>query len=79
MRLRAWIKRQGKGAISQLAAASGVSYTTVHAVARDKQRVKHVEIAEKISAATGGAVSVLELIAEPPAPKLKRKPVRRAA
>lgn len=70
MRLRMWVKRQGKGEISRLARVSGLSYPTVHALAHDKQEAKG-ETALKLSAATGGAVSVAELCT---LPKRKRKP-----
>lgn len=77
MRLAAWVKRKGKGAISQLAAASGVTYPTVHALAHDKQAAEY-ETAKKISAATDGAVSIPELCELPP-PARKRKRARKAA
>jgi hypothetical protein len=55
-----WIKREGKGALSRVMYDSRVSYMTVLR-ARDGHRVK-IDIARKLSRATGGEVSVAELV-----------------
>jgi hypothetical protein len=75
MRLRAWCKRRGKGAIAQLVRATGISYPTIHAYAHDKQ-VARRHNAKKVSAATGGAVSIDEL-EELPTPKPAKQASRR--
>lgn len=74
MRLRTWVKRAGKGAISQLAKATGLSYPTVHELAHDKRTAKP-RTAKLISIATGGAVSLDELFELPRV--TKRKPIKR--
>lgn len=60
MRLRLWVRREGKGAMRRLALATGLSYQTVWELARDKRRAKP-DTAALISAATGGEVSSDEL------------------
>lgn len=77
MRLRAWVKMEGEGAMARLACVTGLSYQTIHALARDKHPAKPAS-ARLISAATGGAVSFVELCDEVPA-KRKRVKRRRAA
>jgi len=75
MRLSAWVRSRGKGAIWELARLTGVSYPTIHALAHDKRAAKY-GTALKISEATGFAVSVSELCELPAAP---RRPKRKRA
>lgn len=63
MRLRVWLKKTGTS-IRQLALLADVSYPTAFAYAHDRQRAQE-PTAQKVSKATGGAVSVLELMTLP--------------
>lgn len=87
MRLRAWVKDAGKGAIARLARQTGISYQTIHALAAAgcTQRARY-DNAKRISEATDGAVSIAELCelprvraAEADARAAKRKRRRRRA
>jgi hypothetical protein len=71
MLLQEWIERQGRGAITRLARLSGLNYTTVYYPAYGAP-VKTYDAAKRISAATGGAVSIQELC-EPGVAPTKRK------
>lgn len=88
MRLFQWVSKQaGKGALTRLQLQSGVAYTTIHKIY--KGRPARYETAVKLSACTGGAVSIAELCEALPAgmtpPELrpskpaKRKPAAKAA
>lgn len=61
MRLRTWVRRKGRGAMWRLARATGLSYPTVHRIARDKQ-VPRVDTARLISRATRGEVTIADLM-----------------
>jgi hypothetical protein len=63
MRVRAWLKKTGTS-IRQLALLADVSYPTTHELVRNDE-AKTKLTARKISAATGGAVSVMELLTPP--------------
>jgi DNA-binding transcriptional regulator YdaS (Cro superfamily) len=76
MRLRAWVKLEGEGEMTRLARATGLSYQTIHALARDKHPAS-APSARLICAATGGAVSFVELTDE--VPTRRRAKRRRAA
>lgn len=76
MRLREWVTAGGKGAISRLVAVTGLTYPTIHALARDKRRARY-ETAAIICAATGGVVSIAELCELPrraPRRRLRKRP-----
>lgn len=76
MRLRTWVKRQGRGAITRLAEATGLTYQTVWNHVHEKcANGAERPTAKLISAATGGAVSIDEL----EEPRCARKPRSRAA
>lgn len=80
MLLSQWIQRQGHGAITRLASATGLNYTTVFYPCHGDP-VKTYDVAKRISAATGGLVSIEELCepAEDTAQKRKRTVVRSSA
>jgi hypothetical protein len=52
---------QGKGERARIARKAGLSWLTVDAIAKGEQR-PHVETAQRIEAATDGAVSAIELL-----------------
>lgn len=52
-----WARQRGRGAYTELLRASRVSYTSVLKAARDGLPVTY-EVAEQLSAATGGAVPI---------------------
>ena len=82
MRLRTWIKAAGHGAIAELARQAGVSQSFLSTLVNDRRAVKHYGTAARISAATGGAVSIDELCKLPPPkrrPAMKRKRKRSTA
>lgn len=67
MDLSAYFAGAGKGAKTRVARDTGLAYSTIHAIERGRWRPR-VETAEKISGATGGAVTVHELLGlAPPA------------
>jgi DNA-binding transcriptional regulator YdaS (Cro superfamily) len=70
MLLATWAALRGWGALSWLARESGVTYPTVHAIARGARRASY-KTAIKLSEATGGAVTVAELCESPQPPKQK--------
>jgi hypothetical protein len=84
MRLSQWIEIKGRGEIQRIHMATGIAYTTVHALAHDQRRAQW-DNAELISAETGQAVTVADLcgplptkappppLAAPPKSKRKRK------
>ena len=59
MKLDAWLRKQGHGAIERLARAAGVSRGAVKAGARGEVRL--VDVAKAIEAATERQVTVAEL------------------
>jgi DNA-binding transcriptional regulator YdaS (Cro superfamily) len=61
MRLATWAALRGWGALSWLSRESGVSYNTIHAIARGARR-PIPQTATRIEKATGGAVSAHELL-----------------
>lgn len=62
MRLWEWIEREGEGAKSRLHLDSRVSYQTIHDIVARRRPMRDREKARAISAATGGEVSVAELM-----------------
>lgn len=62
MYLSEYVTREGRGALSRIQRETGLAYTTVFRAARGRA-IKKYEVARRISAATGGAVSVEELCA----------------
>jgi hypothetical protein len=67
MRLREWVENRGRGELVRLMHATRVAYTTLHKLANDQNTARY-PTAKKISAATGGAVSIAELCELPPPP-----------
>ena len=61
MDLAEWLEGQPRGAVSALSRSSGISMLTIRRV-RDGMRLRSVTVAEKLSAATDGAVPVSVLI-----------------
>jgi len=59
--LQEYLSKQGHGAKAQLRADTGLAYSTIHWIAAGRTRPK-IETARAISEATGGAVSVAELL-----------------
>lgn len=62
MRLATWAALRGRGALKWLERASGVSYGTIHKLARGGHRASY-PTAKAIEQATGGAVTADELCA----------------
>ena len=73
MRLREWVKAEGHGAIAELARRAGVSASFLSTLVSEKRVVIEYPTAQRISDATGGAVSIEELCTA------KRQRRRRAA
>lgn len=65
MRMPEYIKDKPRGEKARLARVSGLAYGTVHNVCNG-ELLKTYDAAEKLSAATGGVVSIDELC-KPPA------------
>lgn len=63
MRLRAWLRREGKS-IAWLARVTGLSYPTVFARVHEKHEAE-ARTAQRISAATGGEVTLEDLLCPP--------------
>lgn len=79
MRLDQWIKREGHGAKARLALATGLKFNTILYLAQGKH-VPSGRTALLIESATGGEVTVRELlVAKPRAAKPKAKPKRKRA
>ena len=70
MNLAAYVKLQGDGEMTRLHRASGVSYTTIWKVAKKGHFLDSYDSAKRLSAATGGVVSIAELCEQP---RKKRK------
>ena len=64
MRLPEYVQKADRGVISRLSRESGLAYATVHACSKGRL-LKRYETASRLSAATGGVVSVAELC-DPP-------------
>lgn len=85
MHLSEWVRLHGYGEMSRLAAATGLGYQTIHELV-NTSRTARGETAARISKATGGAVTVAELVVKRRGArkakrlvKLKRKAETRAA
>lgn len=63
MRLHEYFEKKGSKTPQEIAEESGVSYTTVKS-ARRGMAIKLYDVAQRISAATGGKVTVRELCEE---------------
>lgn len=63
MLLRVWLEREGWGSRERLARKAGVSRMTIRT--GELREIRRIEIARKVSEATGGEVTVDELV--PPA------------
>lgn len=61
MKLKEWVERRGRGAISLLQRRTGLAYTTVFYAVRNGP--KRVDTAAKLARATDGEVSVDDMIA----------------
>lgn len=62
MNLRTWVEQEGKGALSRLQRATGLAYTTVLRV--HEGRGGNSRTLLKIQEATGGKVTVAEMMPE---------------
>jgi hypothetical protein len=71
MRLREWVRKRLRGELTRLQLATGVAYTTLHKLAHDEHEATY-ETAKKVSAATGGAVSIAELCELPRGSKSRK-------
>ena len=60
MRLSKWLADKGRGAKAELQRVSGVSYTTIQKAERGIP-IRNYAVAQKLSEATGGDVSVRDL------------------
>lgn len=78
MRFTDWLKAQPRGSMARLERESGISHTTGFRLVNGC-RVTNFEIATRVSAATGGQVSIAELcdLSLPTTVPLKRKRRRR--
>jgi hypothetical protein len=70
MQFAKWIKREGRGALARVARHTGLAYTTVDAWYRDRIKNRTGRTAQLISDATGGEVTLVELLVPgtPPSP-----------
>ena len=69
MTLYEWIETQPAGVITRLARAADCANSTIHDIVNGKP-LRKFDLAERVSAATGGAVSAVELCtADPLGPK----------
>ncbi len=72
MRLAEYVASQNKhGLIARLARDSGLAYGTVYNLAKKGELLKRYDLAQRLSDATGGAVSVAELCSPPSEPEQK--------
>lgn len=76
MRLADWLKWQGYGARAKLARDTGLTWESIQKIARGKQTPGAAN-AVKIQDATGGDVTVAELVRKRAAPPTKRRRRRR--
>jgi hypothetical protein len=74
MQLYQWIESKPIGELTRLHLRTGIAYATIHKIYRGKKA--RYETAVRISACTGGAVSVAE-ICEPAAQKRPAEDLRR--
>lgn len=75
MRLDQWIAGEGRGVITRLMRATGLSYQAVHAIVHGRRPA--YDSAERIAKATDNAVTVAEIYAYAAARKAAaEKPVR---
>jgi len=65
MRLRDWVKARGEGELTRLAREADVAYSTVCNICKGTTRLPRVSTAERLSAATWGAVTVEDLRSQP--------------
>lgn len=72
MRLSEWVTTRGKGELARLTRVTGLSYPTVHGLANGRHRARYAT-AKLISAATGGAVSIVELCELPPKRRARKR------
>lgn len=88
MRLSTWVKAKGYGEISRLARETGLSYQAVHRLVSDPNRRATGKSAALLSKATGGEVTIEELVTSATdarratrrvRPKRKRKRIERTA
>lgn len=61
MLFKDWLATAGHGALKRIEHATGVGYTTLQR-ARRSEPLHNYSVAKKVSDATGGAVSALELM-----------------
>lgn len=76
MKLSQWIKQQGAGAKAKLARATGLQFNTILYLVQGKH-VPSPSTAIAISRATGGAVSILELLGPGAVRAVAAKPARK--
>lgn len=62
MEMRDYIEQQPRGELMRLVRVSGLSLPTIAAIAKRGHRLRDVLLARRLSAATGGSVSVDELL-----------------
>ncbi len=61
MTLAEYFRKKGRGAKSRLARETGLAYSTIHWIERGRSEPKR-KTAKLISAATGGEVTVAEIL-----------------
>lgn len=71
MRFPDWVEKQERGTLKRIERQHGVAYMTLMRASQGK--AVSYPIAEKLSAATGGEVSIAELCDPPPAKATRRK------
>jgi len=69
MRLVEWVKSQPRGEISRIMRRAEVGSSTIVRHLRTGRPIVHYDTAQKISEATGGAVSIAELCEPQPKPE----------
>jgi hypothetical protein len=62
MLLSKLVRNEGRGAMSRIARETGCSYATIHAAATKNKPIQRYVTAKKISDATQGRVSIVELL-----------------
>jgi hypothetical protein len=62
MTLEDYITKEGRGALSRLAAAAGTSKGYLHDLINNPKRKPSVKMAQALEAATGGKVSAISLL-----------------
>jgi hypothetical protein len=71
MRFPDWVEAQEKGALKRIERETGVGYTTLMRL-RAGEAISRYDVAEKISKATGGAVSIQEICKAPKPARSRR-------